>query len=159
MKIKGLPRSKAKTAYGLVMDARRAIADEPKRANMSTYVDERSPENGGPACGTVGCFAGWIILAANRVDPVNETVYDATVAHRLIGEEVDYYTVSRGHHVFNSGAGDACAQTEPGTRPHAKAVLARIDKFVAVNKAKLRARKLIRKGGKLYGEDEVTPRQ
>lgn len=159
-RLKAVPRSKAKTAWGLVMDAKRAIAEEPKRANMCLFVDKRKPERGGPACGTVGCFAGWITLLAGRPSSADG---DGR-AKRILGAPdyadgvIDYRTVVTrdGMHfyVFNAGEGDACEETTPGTPEHAKAVVARIEKFARINEKALRARKLVHRNGKIYGPDE-----
>ena len=136
-KLKPIPRSRAKTAYGLVRAVIRAIRAEPKRADITTFYNRRHPEDGGPACGTVGCFAGWVCLLRD-----GRKGFDMR-AMQILGEHMNYSIPgSQGHSVFNSGKGDACESTTPGTKAHSRAVIARIKKFIAVNENALRARRL-----------------
>lgn len=70
-----LPTSKAKNAYELLTEIRRLILAVPKRYNQRWWL---SRERGRfsehhmdryPACGTVGCVAGWVRqLKASRDD-------------------------------------------------------------------------------------------
>lgn len=60
MKNRLIPKSKAKTAYGLLSEISALILAEPKRYNQDTWRYSQSPSDGGPACGTVGCIAGWV---------------------------------------------------------------------------------------------------
>jgi hypothetical protein len=58
-----IPTSKAKTAYGLLSEVRALILAEPKRLRMSQVLRSDATELWGeeaPACGTVGCVAGWV---------------------------------------------------------------------------------------------------
>jgi hypothetical protein len=141
MKLKKVPRSRAKTADGLVGDVIRAVLDEPRRVNMGEVACERLPDDGGPACGTVGCFAGWVCLLAGMR---REDVGDTYRAERILGLNVNYYTVGRsgGEHVFNSGHGDRCWWLRPGGAAYARAVAARIQKFRRINRKQLRACRL-----------------
>lgn len=42
------------------------IREEPKRLDMSTWIQRWDPAAGGPPCGTSACIAGWAaMLAAN----------------------------------------------------------------------------------------------
>lgn len=151
--MKAIPLSKAKTAWGLLLDVKKAIRSEPKRANMSVYCDKLAPQHGGPACGTVGCFAGWVMLLRGE-----EHSFDAAFpASQLLGGSkdaggvIDFRLPSKqpgfilsGFHVFNSGGGDACMSevTQPGTKAHAKAVIDRIDRFMKKNEKALKSVKL-----------------
>lgn len=138
MKLKAVPRSRAKTAWGLLQDVKRAILAEPKRANMGCYIGVHDPSEGGPACGTVGCFAGWITLLRGTPSRMNADF----VAENILGSDIDYYTAGGNYYVFNVGHGDACATTTWGTRAHARAVAARITRFMKVNETALKTRKL-----------------
>lgn len=143
-KLKALPRSKAKTAWGLLRDVRKAILEEPKRANMRTSIADRHPHEGGPACGTVGCIAGWTTILAGKDHDFQNTIRRARM---ILGQTLDYYTVGRGdtifgRDVFNSGEGDRCQNTRPGTQAHADAVVKRLDKFMRINATALRKRRL-----------------
>lgn len=47
-----------------LLKARDRILEEPKRLEMSAYLIREREEEGGPACGTVGCIAGWARLSS-----------------------------------------------------------------------------------------------
>lgn len=143
MRLKAIPRSRAKTAWGLLQDVKRAILAEPKRVNMGVFIEDKLPEDGGPACGKVGCFAGWVSILAGAPDR-----YWSTTARNLLGP-ADYNTVGPGADVFNAGTGDRCETTRSGTAAHARAVVARINKFMRVNAKLLKARRLVLELGKL----------
>ena len=132
-KLKAIPKSRAKTAWGLCQAVKRAILAEPKRVDMGVALERRLPQAGGPSCGTVGCFFGWSCLLAGVV------IGDSPMS--LFGD-CDFYTVGTGSYVFNAGSGDACEDTKPGTSAHARAVVARIDKFMRVNEQVLKAHRL-----------------
>ena len=78
-----LPRSKAKNAYELLDEVAKVITEEPKRYDQTTFVggprrygNRRDPEfhANKPACGTTGCFAGWIsILKTGKMDDSERT--------------------------------------------------------------------------------------
>lgn len=147
-KLKPLPRSNARTAWDLLQDVKRAITQEPRRADMSVFRHPWAPEDGGPACGTVGCFAGWVnILAGGRGEG------SANIsASNILGYYLNYHLQDRHpvpYHVFNNGTGDICATTRPGTRAHARAVVQRINRFMALNADALKARRLHRVDGRL----------
>jgi hypothetical protein len=64
---KSLPTSKAKTAYGLLSEIRALILAEPKRYNQHDVLDYVEPDEAdAPACGTVGCVAGWTCVLKVR---------------------------------------------------------------------------------------------
>lgn len=133
-----IPLSKAKTAYGLLRDVQKAIASEPKRANMGTFTETLSPAEGGPACGTVGCFAGWVSLLAGQGMISNDIG-----ARKLLGYDLNYHFGGSGSgYVFNSGSGDACVHFQSGTPEHARAVVQRIEGFIQRNLKALKARRL-----------------
>lgn len=142
MKFKKIPVSRAKTAWGLMLDVRRAIKNEPKRADMTTIAESRVGDDVAvPPCGTVGCVAGWIQLLSGR--SVNNAGNSTQPACAILGRRLNYQTVGPDkHYVFNSGDGDACEMTSPGTKAHAKAVIHRIDEFMAINKVGLKAKKI-----------------
>ena len=136
--LKSLPRSKAKTAWGLLQDVKRAIQEEPKRANMQVITQEHLPEEGGPSCGTVGCFAGWVSILAGK-----RNVMSTRTAEKILGRKLDYYTVGTlSKYVFNAGSGDECARTKLGTPSHARAVVNRIKRFMRINKSALKKKRV-----------------
>jgi hypothetical protein len=67
-----MPVSKAKTAYGLLSEIRKLILEEPRRYDQSDFlsigeVAERRYDYV-PACGTVGCVAGWVCALKGSSD-------------------------------------------------------------------------------------------
>lgn len=138
-----IPLSRARTAYGLLRDVQRVILAEPKRVNMKTYaVDpEKEGYSNRPACGTVGCFAGWVVvLSKGRQVALNG---GGDEAGKLLGWDLHYELPGNGYHVFNAGSGDQCARTLPGSKAHARAVYNRINGFIQRNLKALKARKLV----------------
>jgi hypothetical protein len=145
-KLKSLPLSKAKTAYGLLQDVKRAMLAEPKRVTMTCFVGKQAPEENGPACGTVGCFAGWVNLLSGNFTPCA----DDDNAKNVLGYDLNYFLQGDGEnlernetfYVFNGGFGDGITGLQQGTRRYAQAVVRRINRFIKVNEKALRARKL-----------------
>lgn len=75
MSTTALPKSKAKTAYGLLSEIRKIILDEPKRYSQYTLIQFGEPGEEDdlegdycydfPSCGTIGCVAGWVYALKN----------------------------------------------------------------------------------------------
>lgn len=68
-KTDALPKSKAKTAYGLLNEVKALILAEPLRYRQSSWI--LKPEDGYPgivfpACDTVACVAGWVTTLKPR---------------------------------------------------------------------------------------------
>lgn len=147
--LKAIPLSRARTALGLMQAVKRAILSEPKQANITVYVKHRDRCDGGPDCGTVGCVAGWIGLLSGM-----GRIIGPLPVVKLLGRQLSYWLPTERTHpdsiireddtfdVFNSGRGDACNTTVPGTKAHAKAVVHRIDGFIEANYNALKRRKL-----------------
>lgn len=136
-----IPLSKAKTAYGLVRDVQRTVLAEPLRVNMRTFTEDVSEEAEAPACGTVGCFAGWVnVLSRGRMAALG---LDDAAATALLGESLNYAIPGGLGYMFNAGGGDRCGRTTPGTKAHARAVSNRIEGFIKRNLKALKARKLV----------------
>jgi hypothetical protein len=155
-KLQVIPVSRAKTALGLILAVKKAILADPKRVDMGTVVeDSTNPDHyfghQKPACGTVGCFAGWIgVLAKGREWSLNGNVFSQVEA--LLGPGIRFDFMGDDgiyHNVFNAGAGDTCNHFASGTKKHAIAVGKRIDGFIQRNREALKARKLIRVDGQL----------
>lgn len=148
--LKPIPLSKAKTALGFLRDVQRVIAAEPARADMRVTTRSAGWDDGPdeppsprPACGTVGCFAGWVnVLAGGRETALRQGI---SSAHAFLGPLLDYtfWGGKQQFSVFNAGGGDSCETTAPGTKAHARAVVQRIDRFIKRNEKALRARKLV----------------
>lgn len=67
MNWKLIPHSKATNSYDLLNDVCRAMREEPKRVNFGDWLSTESAkhmyaEAPEPACGTVGCIAGWCAI-------------------------------------------------------------------------------------------------
>jgi hypothetical protein len=60
-----IPKSRAKTAYGLLSEVRKLILTEPLRYDQNELLVFEDSDNWYgefPSCGTVGCRAGWVIM-------------------------------------------------------------------------------------------------
>jgi len=132
-KLKPITISKARTAWTLLKDVRKHMAEEPKRVDMRSVFYLKYPEQGGPPCGTVGCFAGNIAIKAGiRTNIFNVQLLLGPLQYHCVG--------SHNFDVFNAGTGDACGTTCPGTAWHLNAVLDRVDHFMRINEKRLKAR-------------------
>lgn len=142
--------SRARTAYGFLRDVQRTILADHQSADMTTVcmwasdVDEDDMLR--PACGVVGCFAGWVNLKSLGREL---TLQQSGVqnARNFLGSTLNYSfggPDGDSYYVFNAGSGDRCETTKPGTKAHARAVARRIDGFIKRNEAALRARKLVK---------------
>ncbi len=131
------PKSTATTVLGLLDDVKAAVLAEPKRANMTHYVDESTIYSvaDGPSCGTTGCFAGWsLMLAGLSLRKLRASGAYQELAEQLLGKDLTYvFGRTKRWGFFNAGAGDACSTTAKGTKAHAKALAARIDRFIRLN--------------------------
>lgn len=67
-----MPKSKAKTAYGLLSEIRKLILEEPKRYDQTGWLIRGKRYAASiygdmaPACGTVGCVGGWVQALKGR---------------------------------------------------------------------------------------------
>ena len=94
MKLQSIPKSRAKTAYGLLSEVKRLIVEEPKRYNQG--IDIRSANDSGrplenfPACGMIGCVAGWVVvIKCERILPTYQIAEKATKILGLRPEQAD----------------------------------------------------------------------
>lgn len=135
-KTSALPKSKAKTAYGLLSYVRKLILAQPLRYDQGDWLakpddeDGYEPAKGFPECGTVGCVAGWVkTLAA----PKSRGVI-STVARRVLGldwqqtEALFYW--------------EPPARYKPQTAAHAKRGAEHIAQFQKKYEAQLKAKRL-----------------
>jgi hypothetical protein len=76
MKAQPIPRSQATTAYDLLSDVVAVVLAEPKRLRMAVplWLDVRKLLDDAPACGTVGCVAGWTVMLKDRPSNVDFSV-------------------------------------------------------------------------------------
>jgi hypothetical protein len=122
---KSLPKSNAKTAYGLLSEVRRLILAEPKRYNQTDTISFRdrpdcwSIDTGKwPACGTVGCVAGWVTMLKS---PDRAELYDVLApAAQILGLDSE-----QRHELFRGSAAGISSQTVA----HAKAGARHIAQF------------------------------
>lgn len=134
-----IPKSKAKTAYGLLGGVCAVITAEPLRLDMQ-IVCLRDPAavsvryNKSPVCGTVGCIAGWALTLNGKTTP-QETNYGVTwYAAELLGldstQEEELFQPRR-----LMGSNQQTAQ-------HAERVVAHIRKFQKKYRAQLIAKQV-----------------
>lgn len=148
MLIKSIPRSNAQTVYDLLQDVKQAILEEPKRVHMGFFcifgdhLQSRLQQKG-PSCGTVGCFAGWVNLLAGRSRTQIDTMSGASQAQQILGTDLNYELPRDAHryayetfNVFDFGFGDGISGIKYGTRAYARAVVRRINRFIAANGGK-----------------------
>lgn len=151
-----LPISLATNAYELMEDVNRAILEEPKRLNMENWVsmfkgDELTRQYQEPACGTVCCFAGWVVTLKGRnpADMIRSARdYDiGFVASRLLSGDnlllareldaafmgVDVYVPHE-----DRDSEESCTYFA-GTREYAAAVVARFRVIMDKHEAHLKA--------------------
>lgn len=129
-----LPRSKAKTAYGLLSEIRALILAEPKRYDQKNtlVVRDKDIPSGDyfPSCGTVGCVAGWVTKLKSRRPMHEQNVL--RFAARVLG--IDYE--KQGDELFNGYAADGESQTVE----HAESGAAHIARFQKKYRAQLLAK-------------------
>lgn len=137
-----VPTSKAKTAYGVLNTIAKLALDEPKRMRMGTYLDRFDKGNPDeplcgikqwPACGTVGCIAGWTTeLRPQRSEKLLSIVDRAA---RVLGLNQEQAT-----QLFHDGK--LCTEQGQGTVKHARHVVAHIRAFQQKYRAQLLAKKV-----------------
>lgn len=148
-KYKPIPKSRAKTAFGLLRDVRRVIQEEPKRLDMALVairgkaIDEhnRTPtfyrnHLTKPECGSVGCIAGWALMLEGKVGKnANLRNGGLTKAANLLG--------------INDNQADKLFQpsnlvraTNHQTNAHATATIKHLDRFIKEHETQLRSKKL-----------------
>jgi hypothetical protein len=131
------PRSKATTAYALLSEVRRLILAEPKRYHQGRFIVRKGDEENEfdrvkmPACGTVGCVAGWV---ATLKGPANFSYGRASgIARRILGiSAMDAWEFF----------GGAAVDGRPQTKRYAQAGAAHIARFQREHAAELKAKKV-----------------
>jgi hypothetical protein len=135
-------RTKTITAANLLRKISALVLEEPRRVNMRRWIssfagrklaDALHGKYDGdlPACGTVGCIAGWgaILLRQPHQTPLADTAANRMsdlLAYTNAGDWGSYETVG----ALFDGDGADIGRTRPGTLCHAKAVARRIDKYI-----------------------------
>lgn len=134
-----IPKSKAKNAYALLNEVKALILEEPKRYNQSIFI-ARAPDDisdcdapeGIPACGTVGCVAGWV---ATLKRPSGRFGYDQAsgIAGRILG-----LSAIQQSNLFDGGA----VNGSTGTMAYAKNGAKHITEFQKQHARQLKAKRV-----------------
>lgn len=133
-----IPKSKAKTAYGLLSEIAKLALAEPKRLRMGMWLDREAALTfeDAPACGTVGCIAGWAVMLRGTRKQQREmetNVYcdfsDAPAA-AVLGLDSD-----QAHELFNPQVDGSY-----GTLTHARNAVRRIRRFQKQHAKQLKAK-------------------
>ena len=139
MKNKALPKSKAKTAYGLLSDVCKLILEEPKRYSQRIYIARNGHDDFGemsvveyPSCNTVGCVAGWVASLRTKRFAYEDTF---NIARDILG-----LTESQALELFHERAVDSLFV--PQTPKHAKAGVKHIRAFQSKYRRQLLADKV-----------------
>lgn len=133
-----LPKTKAKNAFELLQEIRLLILAVPTRYNqmdiLSHYYNTGEESSTGqlvPACGTIGCRAGWVAeLTSNRPNRLKDVLGYAQKKLGLTNNQADG---------FFSGF---VATGRGGTREHARSGARGITKFLRENRRQLKAKLL-----------------
>lgn len=135
-----IPKSKAKTAYGVLSDVATLALKEPMRIAMATWRQQGDPGETIPSdsifalrtvtlpkCGTVGCIGGW----TETIVPVRRGRYHSAMA--ILGLD----SAQQNELFYPKALTDAPVQQ---TQEHALAVVTHIRKFQKKYKAQLLAK-------------------
>ena len=126
-KLAPLPKSRAKTAYGLLSEVRQAILAEPKRYNQGLWLarvaDGSVDPDEAPRCGTIGCVAGWVATLTS-VDQTFEPRTCEETAGKVLG--IDARQMME---LFTNDALEGRTSASPGTARYANAGAAHIARF------------------------------
>lgn len=133
MKTELIPKSKAKTAYGLLSEVVAIITAEPMRLDMNDWLSHRgkhddawnSPPKGYPVCGTVGCIGGWVDTLKGR---------ECGAATEILG-----LSDTQEHRLFMPSG---LMNMQPQTLAHARATVKHIRMFQKKYRKQLLAKKV-----------------
>lgn len=124
-----IPKSKAKTAYGLLSEVVRLVEEEPKRMWMGIWsacaADVILDKSRRPACGTVGCVGGWC-----------EVLVPGSSAQKTLG-----LTGVQSAGLFLDN--DLCCDRYQGTLGHARRVVRHVRRFQKAHETQLRKKKIV----------------
>lgn len=129
-----IPKSKAKTANGLLSEIRKLILAEPKRYDQFDWLSFEVRGLLAPACGTVGCVGGWtVFLKQGRRS-------NTPSAAGILG-----LSDSQADELFRGGAagrrrGRDGVETEQSIAAHARRGAAHIRRFQKKHATQLRAK-------------------
>lgn len=141
-----MPTSRAKTAYGLLDEVKELILARPKRYDQERFIKRLNGTNGAdflkpsqaPACGTVGCVAGWVAtLKRGDTFLYNET---PGIAADILGLEPEQRS-----ELFSGSAlycGSDTYTLKHGTARYAKAGAEHITRFQKKYAKQLKAKRV-----------------
>lgn len=147
-------RRKNATSWELLEAVIAAIKAEPKRLNMSSWLDtaarkNRQPKQLQPACDTVGCIAGWMATITAPKATVLTTlrvVAPQNVAYSLLPASIREDTLRLFYGAGSSSFGVFALhdkypfpESTPGTQRYARAAIKNIRAFMKENEAELKA--------------------
>lgn len=163
MDLQPLPVSRATNAYELMEDVNAAILAEPCRLNMTAWVkmfqniqNISSVDGSIPACGTIGCYAGWTTFLHDQRpewDPLrveNRALAVLTHTSPIWGSGLDSSSLrGRLRSAFNEISVTESIQSgvtkgrilklKQGTRRYARAVVKRFERIMAQFEQELKA--------------------
>jgi hypothetical protein len=135
-----LPKLKAKNAYELLGQVCELISEEPLRYNQQLWLMKEKPGLSAtghvfPACGTIGCVAGWV---HTLVPPTRETRRRGVDyrAADILGLPWDAQ-----QELF--GSGDVAGR--PGTRTHARNGVRHIRRFMKKHRGLLESQPIVKR--------------
>lgn len=146
-----IPKSRARTAYGLLSEIRALILAEPKRYFQGRFIarqngkgdaDTKAP-NGFPACGTVGCVAGWVATLTRgerfSYGDTEAIACDVLGLDRFTGQTRELFSASA---LDWDASGNIRRVLSPQTKRYAMFGAAHIRKFQKKYRAQLLAKKV-----------------
>lgn len=128
--------SSATNAYDLLEDVKEVIKVDPLRYDQTTwrtvdYGEARKKYRDFPACGTVGCVAGWVVTLTRGTDmPFAEIM---STARKILGLDI-----SEALELFSADA----AGSLPQTKAHTDGGIRHITRFQKKYKDKLKRKKI-----------------
>ena len=131
-----IPKSKAKTAYGLLTEVKRLILKEPKRYDQTLWIVGRTGgdhlvDRSFPACDTVGCVFGWVAMLKGPLKFEFDETY--SIARKILG-----LTEGQTYKLVHPSA----AKHPPQTKAHAQSGARHITRFQKTYMAQLKAKKV-----------------
>lgn len=142
-----MPKSKAKTAYGLLSEIRKLILEEPKRYYQGAWKVRPTdvPPELRPACGTVCCVAGWVDTLKSARPVIDGFAWDfemdmpavSASAIRILG-----IGPTAAADLFHGNAAGTRADTGRSVANHAKRGAAHIARFQKKYAAHLKAKRV-----------------
>ena len=138
-----MPVSKAKTAYGLLSEIRKLILAEPNRYFQGAWrltKDNLTEDEKMPACGTIGCVAGWVdVLKSKRPLPAN-AAWERGIEFQRRGMEILGLSNSQAGRLFDGEA--AGFRIRIGVVEHARRGAEHIARFQKRYAAQLKAKRV-----------------